>query len=261
MNTNYPQLTISEVRDFVDSVVRLKVSREAVEGFFLRKNYPAISSDERKIEELVTVIVTECQQKLNSELEPIEARFSSQVFKLLDVIDDAALGDEKFWSYVAVRFFWPFIHLRQNSAWLAAEGKPQDPNEQDSEKLKLERYLIGKDHYQLPLRMYLRAQSIQFENDFDLSEVPGTDFWRSQILGVRTSVYPPFARSVAKAQREMELDVQAQRPPGRRVNRLRANLEMACFTEVEAWEIVRPLWEIKPGDEVKSTRKRATKVK
>lgn len=243
MHSDHPRLTPADVRDFVDVVVRQGVSEDAVKGFFIRKGFPDVTPDEKKLAQLVDEIVRSCGSDSDRNTESVEAAFSARVFGLLDLFDDVALGDEGYWSYLAVRFFWKFVAIRQRSAWLAAVGEPRNPDQPDSERQKLERYLIGKDHYQIPLRMYLRAQSVRGpDEDFSLTEVPGTDFWRSQILGVRTSVYPSLARSVASEQKLKELNVEEQRPPGRMVNRLRANIEFTRHEEGEARALVEAIW-------------------
>ena len=248
MSQNYPRLTRADVRNFVDTVVQSGVSEESVRAFFIQREFPPITPRERLVQDLVSRIVQELGDNTGQEVEIAEAKYSAEVFQLLDSMGDAALGDEAFWSYLAVRFFWPFIYRRQHNAWLAAAGKPRNVEEPEHEKQKLERYFIGKDHYQIPLRMYLRAQAIKDGDDFSLAEVPGTDFWRSQILGVRTSVYPPLARSVARNQLAKDYDIKQQRPLGRRVNRLRANIEFAQVTETEANEIVSAIWQVSDAE-------------
>jgi hypothetical protein len=249
------------VRNFVDTVVQSGVSEDSVRAFFVHKEFPPVTPRERLVQDLVSRIVQELSGETGEKAESAEAQFSGEVFQILDSMDDAALGDEAFWSYLAVRFFWPFIFLRQQAAWLAAAGMPVNSDEPDHEKQKLERYLIGKDHYQIPLRMYLRAQSIRHVDDYSLANVPGTDFWRSQVLGVRTSVYPPLARSVARNQLEKAIKVELQRPLGRRVNRLRANIEFAQISESEADEIVSKIWQISDEDVKALSEKKAKAVK
>ncbi|MFZ4720844.1 MAG: hypothetical protein ACOYMR_15570, partial [Ilumatobacteraceae bacterium] len=166
---------------------------------------------------------------------------------------------EEFWSFLAVRYFWEFISLRQNAAWKKTQGEAVDADIGDSDKEKLERYIRGKDHYQLPLRMYLRAQAVDDEGDHSLTEINGggTDFWRSQVLGVRTASYPALARSVARAQDAAGLNVDEQRRPGRRVNRLRVNIEFFMHTDDEAEAIITPLWVVTPQDEIELEAQRA----
>lgn len=256
----HPRLTVFEVRDFVDAVVANRVSEDAVSGFFQRKEMPAPTDLERAVIDLVSEMMAATAGQVDEKVEKIEAAYSGRVHSLLDEFDDVALGDVDFWSYLAIRFFWPFIHARQRASWLAAEGQPGDLDRPEDEKLKLERYLIGKDHYQIPLRMYLRGQSIKDDHDYSLAEVPGTDFWRSQILGVRTSHYPRLARVVVRTQMERDLNVSEQRPPGRRINRLRSNIEFAQRSEVDNENLVADLWVVTEADEKASLMKKAVKT-
>ena len=256
---NHPRLSVSEVRDFIDTVVSNQISDDAVSAFFQRKEMPSVTEREESIVRLVAEMMVVAAGDIDEKLEKVEAAFSGRVHSLLDEFEDAALGDVDFWSYVAVRFFWPFIHARQRASWLAAEGQPNDSDRPDEEKLKLERYLTGKDHYQIPLRMYLRGQSIKDDLDYSLAEVPGTDFWRSQILGVRTSHYPSLARVVVRTQKERDLNVNQQRPPGRRINRLRSNIEFARRSEADNENLVSDLWVVTEADEKASAMKKAAK--
>lgn len=252
-------LSVSEVHDFVDTVVLNQVSEGAVSGFFLRKEFPPPSAEEMKIVELVSEMMAAANGEMDERLEKIEAAFSGKVHSLLDGFEDSLLGDVDFWSYLAVRYFWPFIHARQHASWLAAEGKPADPYRPDGEKLKLARYLIGKDHYQIPLRMYLRGQAIKDGDDYSLAEVKGTDFWRSQILGVRTSHYPSLARVVVRAQKDRDLLVEQQRPPGRRINRLRSNIEFSMRTDDDNEALVAEIWVETEQDKSAAAEKKANK--
>lgn len=262
MEADHPTLTPAEVRDFIDKVVRHgDVTNEAVRGFLIRLEIQETKTAKR-IDAVVDGIMSDVGADLGKALEPVEARHCGAVFEVLDELPDRALGDPQFWSFLAIRHFWRFVAVRQYSAWLAVQGEPRDPDEPESERQKLERYLIGKDHYQIPLRMYLRAQAVGIGDDFGLTEIPGggTDFWRSQILGVRTSQYPAVARTVVRAQSEMNLDIEQQRPPGRRVNRLRANIEFFHYDDQEAKPIIDDLWRVTTDDKLAATAKKARKA-
>lgn len=247
MTNNYPLLRRSDVRDFVDTVVRPGATPDTVEAFFIRNEFAPVTPQEKKIVRLVQSIVSDCAEFTDKQVEPVEAKYSGDVHALLDTWPDEAIGDERFWSYLSTRFFWQFVKIRQAGAWSAAVGEPSNPDNPESEKEKLERYLVGRDHYQLPLRMYLRGQAIKNGDDYSLATVDGTDFWRSQILGVRTSAYPPLARSVVAHQKVIGLNVEEQRPPGKQVNRLRANIEFATLNEPECDALVEPIWHAPPG--------------
>jgi hypothetical protein len=263
MQRTHPRLDHGAVREFVDTVVSRSPDESAVRGFLLQKNIDETGWKNKHLESAVAALVLDCGPLRNSELEPIEAKHSGAVYEAVSQFDDEALGDEDFWSYLAVRYFWHFISYRQEAAWRSAQGEAADPDAPDSEKAKLERYIIGKDHYQLPLRMYLRAQAVGDGDDFSLTgiEEGGTDFWRSQILGVRTSWYPSLARSVVRAQRESKLNVDEQRPSGRRINRQRANFDFILHTDDEAAAAIAGLWALtdddREGIQEKKVRKRA----
>jgi hypothetical protein len=92
--------------------------------------------------------------------------------------------------------------------------------------------------------MYLKAQAIRNDEDFSLAEIPGTDFWRSQILGVKTSAYPSLAKAVVGCQGEQELSIADQRPVGRDVNRMRVNIDFFDYSPEEAMAIIEPIWRI-----------------
>ncbi len=261
MSFEHPRLEPAQVRDFIDKVVsRGSINEDAVRGFLVRLGVGEIE-EAAAIDRVVRDIVDDCGTLVGQALEPVEARHCRAVFDVLDPIPPSALGDVAFWSFLAVRHFWPFIARRQHAAWTAVRGQPGNPDEPQSERQKLERYVIGKDHYQLPLRMYLRAQAVRDVDDFSLTEIDGggTDFWRSQVLGVRTSLYPSVARSVARAQADQQLDIDGQRPPGRRVNRLRANIEFIDYSDNEAMSLIEPLWLVTDEDRAAAEAKRKAK--
>jgi hypothetical protein len=266
MRRNHPRLDRDAIREFVDSVVSKSPDDSAVSGFLLHKDVDETGWTNKSLQRAVEALLKDCGPIRNSDLEPVEALHSGPVYEAINEFDDEALGDEAFWSYLAVRYFWRFISYRQEAAWLAAQGEPSNPDMPDSEREKLERYLIGKDHYQLPLRMYLRAQAVGAEGDYSLTDIDGggTDFWRSQVLAVRTSWYPPLARSVVRAQRRTQLNVEEQRPSGSRVNRHRANYEFVLHDDDEAAAAIDGLWALTLKDELelaeKKSKKKATKT-
>lgn len=247
----YPTLEDDQVREFIGLLAHRDATDDSVRTFLSDTATSSLGAGASKIHDVVERVVAACGDRTDKSLEPVEAQFCGEVFLVLNDLDDRALGDHRFWSYLAVAHFWPFVQLRQYSAWNAASGEPRNPDEPESERQKLERYLIGKDHYQLPLRMYLRGQAIRDGNDFSLAEINGggTDFWRSQVLAVRTACYPRLARAIAEAQAQAQLDIDHQRPAGRRVNRLRTNIEFFLHDQLEAHEAVRQVWRTTPEDE------------
>ena len=259
----YPILSHSDVSDFVDIVVRAAPDEEAVRGFLLQRGIKDAGFENEILEEVVAGLLKNSGSQLNSQLEPTEGQFCGPVYQAIERFDDEALGDEDFWSYLAVRYFWRFISLRQNNAWLDVQGKSGREDEGDREKVKLERYIRGRDHYQIPLRMYLRAQAVGHGKDFDLAAIEGgsTDFWRSQVLGVRTSAYPPLARTVARSQEATRLDIEGQRPAGRRVNRLRANVDFVLHGDDDAAAAISGLWLVTEEDLANAAAKKSATKK
>jgi len=258
----HPRLSRNDVREFIDTVVINDPDDTAVKGFLIGKEIDDSKFTNRPLDAAVASLLDDCKDQRNSALEVIEARHSGNVYVAIERFGDEALGDEEFWSYLAVRYFWRFISYRQASAWRSAQGEPSDPEEPESEKAKLERYLRGHDHYQIPLRMYLRAQAVRDGDDYALTDIDGggTDFWRSQVLGVRTGAYPSLARSVARAQSLAQLNVEDQRPPGRRVNRLRANLDFILHGDAEAAAAIDGLWMVTDDDAARAGVKKTEKA-
>jgi hypothetical protein len=262
MEATYPRLTQADVREFIETVVRSDPSDMAVLGFLNRRGLDDPKFANARLTEVVTSLLADCGQERNKALEPVEAKHCGPVHRALSLFPDEALGDEQFWSWLAVRHFWRFISYRQENAWRKARGEPADPNAPHSEAAKLERYIRGADHYQIPLRLYLRAEAVRNGDDYALTSIDGggTDFWRSQILGVRTSAYPPLARAVARAQSIAKLNVDDQRPPGRRVNRLRVNIDFILHDDDESDDAIEPLWLVTETDFEKKSAKRAAKA-
>ena len=59
---------------------------------------------------------------------------------------------------------------------------------------------------------------------------------------------------------ERDLNVSEQRPPGRRINRLRSNIEFAQRSEVDNENLVADLWVVTEADEKASAMKKAVKT-
>jgi hypothetical protein len=246
-----PRLSNADVRLFIEHVVRESPDEHAVLRFLAGKGLSDPLPLPKELVAAVTHLTTACGAARNSDLEPIEATHSGPVFRAIEnSFSDEAIGEVEFWNYLAVRYFWKFISYRQENAWKSAQGVSVDPSADADDRAKLERYFLGKDHYQIPLRMYLRAQAVRDGDGFELTDIPGgsTDFWRSQILGVKTAAYPPVARTVARRQAAEQLNIEQQRPAGRRVNRLRANIDFVLHTDSDAASVIDELWTVLPGD-------------
>lgn len=258
----YPRLSPADVREFVLTLSQDEIDETLVKTFLESKGIDVRDNHDAALDRLVVELVVACGDLNDKKLEAVEAQYAGPVHVILDAYPDEQLGDSQFWSFLAVCYFWPFIKRRQSAAWLKVTGLAVDEETPESENQKLERYIVGKDHYQIPLRMYLRAQSVRFGNDYSLAhaEGAGTDFWRSQILGVRTAAYPPLARAVATVQTELQLGVEEHRPSGRRLNRLRANVEFYSYSSSEAEPVVRGLWQLTDADREEIRLKRAERA-
>jgi hypothetical protein len=263
---NHPRLTNSDIKEFIDTVVRGGADDHAVRRFLDAKQLDESKHTNAALERAVTALIDDCGTLRNSDLESVEARHCGPVFTAIeDHFGDAELGDVQFWSYLAVRHFWRFVSYRQEETWLKARGEATGTGQSEPDNAPLERYLIGKDHYHLPLRMYLRAQAVRDGGSFELADIHGgsTDFWRSQVLAVRTALFPPLARTVARLQNNAKLNIEQQRPAGRRVNRKRANIDFVLHDDSEAAEVIEELWVVTEQDrqsaDVKRQEKKAAK--
>lgn len=189
----------------------------------------------------------------DDDLEPVESQFSGAVFDAMMQLPLEALGSVDFWTYVSAKHFWGFVVLRQRHSVIRARRKilenlltpPDAEAEVINSSLPLERYVLGKDHYQIPLRLFLRAQAVGGDQEFldeNLVTAGPTDFWRSHVLGVRTGAYPNWARPLVAAQARQELVTKAQREPAKAINRIRANVSPVLHDEAEASVLVDSHW-------------------
>jgi hypothetical protein len=247
----YPQLTRRAAREFLTKVLIVDaIDQDLVDRFLAEK---AINEGSLALDWLASIssdlnAEIEKSNLNNKNLESLESQYSTRVHLALRDLPMEALGDVDFWTYCAAKYFWLFIVKRQMGSVLNARKQAteivNDEESQSDANIPLERYLVGRDHYQIPLRLFLRAQAVNIDDDF-LSDHPvtnGTDFWRSQILGVRTSAFPNWSRPIVAAQSKNELDIESVRPLGKRVNRLRANVSPVLHDEADAAAIVTPMW-------------------
>ena len=143
----------------------------------------------------------------------------------------AALDDPGFWRYVSLAMLWWFISVREEKA--ISRGNHMN-------------YVDGLRPAEcVPLRMFLRAQSIQDGDDYGLAaSMPRAgDFWRSHIVRVRTGSAPPIARGFARLQSQVKMPTDDLRPFARRVNRLWTNVVLDRLDDVEASEVMQELYE------------------
>ena len=117
MAMTHPRLSRTDVREFIDIVVASEPDDTAVKGFLVGKEIDESGFANRQLEAAVRSLVDDCGSDRDSVLEAVEARHCGAVHVAIERFSDEALGDEEFWSYLAVRYFWRFISYRQASAW------------------------------------------------------------------------------------------------------------------------------------------------
>lgn len=248
--SNHPTLTTEQAKDFARTMmVRADLTQEDVDEFLRGRHVEPGEIDLNGVQAVADLLDQRLEREAGHDrsLEDLEAEFATPVFDAIRVLPLEALGDVGFWSYLSVRFFWNFIQRRQRSSLpfgKSEKARAAESADEGPEKLPVARYLIGKDHYQIPLRLFLRAQAVDRGDDF-IAKHPvgkGTDFWRSHVLGVRTSAYPAWARAVVAAQSKAGLSSEDARESAKRINRIRANVSMPLHEDAEATAIVDPLW-------------------
>lgn len=260
----YPKLKKHDVSIFITEwMIRADLSDKLVTEFFSVLDFEPGDLDLKPISEVAQGLYLASLElgMTGSGLDQLEINWSVRVFDAFQSLPLPALGDREFWSYCSARFFWGFISLRQHATVIKGrqarlvsllDDKIQTASDRQRDEVGeirtpagLMPYVVGNDHYQIPLRLFLRGQSVRGDSEF-LSNHPtdsAVDFWRSQILGVRTGAYPNWTRPVVRAQSECELPVTgALRIAGRTVNRLRANVSPILHEEGEAQEIIDPIW-------------------
>jgi len=258
----YPKLKKQDAMVFVTEwLVRDDISDQLVDGF--------LSSLEIEVGDLDLEHLASVGRGLHAaaleigstgpSLDQLEIDWSVRVFDAFERLPLEALGDKEFWSYCSVRYFWGFVSKRQWATVLkgrralldslisgpTASDADGDGVSDDEKPIGLLRYVVGNDHYQIPLRLFLRGQAVRGDDAF-LKDHPTdrpVDFWRSQILGVRTGAYPNWSRPMVAAQSDHGLPVTGTlRSAGRTVNRLRANVSPILHSEEEAQAIIQPIW-------------------
>jgi hypothetical protein len=153
----------------------------------------------------------------------VEGWISGRVFDALKQVPMDILDDEKFWTYLAARYFWRFICWREESALVSGN---------------IETYFKGsKGADSIPLRLYLRSQAVvRADGGHDLEDAvsKGTDFWRSHVLRVRVGRARRLARTLVTTQRDDRMSTPVLRQVARRINRLWANLVLYEYDEAAA---------------------------
>jgi hypothetical protein len=248
----HPTLSADGVSRFVTEIlVREDIDEDRVTTFLAEHAENLDSIDLTEVDAVGASIAAVAMERgvTDRKLESLENEFAGPVHAAMSALPLEALGDVRFWSFCAARCFWRFILLRQHKSVIEGRRRVvrsmlESSPDEGERVLPLNRYVLGRDHYQIPLRLFLRAQAVGDDQDFlDEHLLPeGTDFWRSHILGVRTGAYPTWARALVEAQYEQQLKIEEQRPPARRINRLRVNVSPILHDESEAAAIIAPYW-------------------
>jgi hypothetical protein len=183
------------------------------------------------------------------ELEVLEGKICGAVHAAIDQLPIEILDDPEFWSYLSIRYFWRFVLMREHKSMTKLRGIAARPaadrtEDEESADTPLRRYFDGNDPYQIPLRLYVRAQAIRNGDDYSLGSAvkSGTDFWRSHVVRVSTSYYPPLSRALAQAQAERPLSTTSLRATARRINRYRANMHPVIMGDSDQAAVVDQFW-------------------
>lgn len=164
------------------------------------------------------------------ELERVESEICGAVHEALCTLPIEILDDQRFWRYLAVRYFGEFIVWRESKA--LANGN-------------IAKYFVaGTGVESIPLRLYLRGQAVVSpDGTYELaSAVPaGTDFWRSHVLRVRTGRSSPLARSFAEMQSKERLATTPLRQLARLINRMWANVLLTEYGQRDSARLIEQL--------------------
>lgn len=173
--------------------------------------------------------------------EAFEGRFAGDVHNALLDAPIEALDDPGFWRYLSLVEFWWFVAIREAPS--IGRGNVMT-------------YVDGGNEC-VPLRMYLRAQSVRDEDDYSLAAAlpRAADFWRSHVLRVKTGTAPSLTRALVRLQREKAMISDDIRPFARRINRLWTNVVFHVCTEDECFELLSELYDEMYGPSGGSDRK------
>lgn len=166
------------------------------------------------------------------ELERVESEICGLVHEALCTLPIEILDDQRFWRYLAVRYFGEFIVWRESKA--LANGN-------------ISKYFVASTGVEsLPLRLFLRGQAVISPNGtYELtSAVPaGTDFWRSHILRVRTGRAGHLARSFTELQSNERLTTKPLRKMAKLINRMWANVLLTEYGVRDSARLIKQLRE------------------
>jgi hypothetical protein len=213
----YPTIGLNALQNFLVEVETeglfidppQESTRGTGEDFFLKYKKSLYDLSEK-------LKVISSKKKSNSDLDEIEGKLSSEVFRLLYKLPTEILTDPDFWRYLCATTFFQFIIWRDGSA----EDLPARASFGASSKS------ITMDC--VPFRMFNRGL-INFELTGDLKDdsyasIPGTDVWRSHILRVKTSFSPNLTRNILEKLESGKLPTSLVRPLAKRLRRLRSNV-------------------------------------
>ena len=82
--SDYPLLDDDLVREFIGLLTYRAATAETVDGFLQAAEVSRLGSEAAGIDDLVDRIIAECGELTDKAVEPIEGRFSGEVFTLLD---------------------------------------------------------------------------------------------------------------------------------------------------------------------------------
>jgi hypothetical protein len=166
------------------------------------------------------------------ERERVESELCGPVHKALCNFPIEMLDDQRFWRYLAVRYFGEFIVWRESEALTNGNISTY--------------FTAGTGVESLPLRLFLRGQAIiSSKGTYELaSAVPaGTDFWRSHILRVRTGRAAPLARSFTEMQSQERMTTAPLRQLAKLINRMWANVVLTEYGPLESTALIKRLRE------------------
>lgn len=179
-----------------------------------------------------TVQTPEMALATNRELEKVESEFCGAVHEALYNLPIEVLDDQRFWRYLAVRYFGEFILWRESNALSGGS---------------ISKYFVaGSGVDSIPLRLFLRGQAIRSSGgSYNLAKSvqSGTDFWRSHILRVRTGRATNLARSFADMQSKDRLPTGLLRQLAKRINRMWTNVWLTEYNSAECEELIGELRE------------------
>ena len=144
------------------------------------------------------------------------------------------LDEPGFWAYLTVRHLWWFVYARQEPTF---EGKDFG---------EFRKYVDGTNATEcVLLRAYLRARISRRDDHHAYklaTAIPnGTDFWRSHILRVQTSMSPSLTQAFAAEQAENRMNTDELRGYARRLNRMWSNVVMHVYDDDEAAVVISEL--------------------